>query len=477
MYMRRLWLCLLGMFLAGSASAQVSRFNLAEKAWLDSHQKLKVGVVSMNAPILFFESGQPIGLAADYLRVLASKLGLYLDLVQYPNNQQLAAALRTGEVDVVGAAVHTVLSPPDWQFSRPYITLPAALFSRDSLRGQGLAVMDGLTVSVLAGSIWEEILPQYLPNTHTLPGKDLDQALAAVMEGRAQVYLGDAASVDHLLDEGRFDGLRKVQNLDLTLDISLATARDNTPLHTLLQKSLDRFNEEELDDVWSNWPGVENTQSRESGILGVLFWCLLWLIWSVMLVWIVSQRSKRRLEQHREKSRRSVRRLRHREELLKQKLLHLKHKTKRYRYRTKDLSNQLDVMNTLLPKASWHWTPASGECVWDAEMFDLTGLKPGDFTPTRETILGLLTAEDRSNLESLFDDANRALSRLCLHFRLPNGQEKVLLQFSQYLNGKEGEAGQRLAICWDVSDYQGYKSDARTPLPELGGLSQEVLQE
>jgi ABC-type amino acid transport substrate-binding protein len=477
MYMRRLWLCLLGMILAGSASAQVSRFNLAEKAWLDSHQKLKVGVVSMNAPILFFESDQPIGLAADYLRVLASKLGLYLDLVQYPNNQQLADALRKGEVDVVGAAVHTVLSPPDWQFSRPYIILPAALFSRDSLRGQGLSVMDGLTVSVQAGSIWEEILPHYLPSTHTLPGKDLDQALAAVMAGRAQVYLGDAASVDHLLDEGRFDGLRKAQTLDLTLDICLATARDNTPLHTLLQKSLDRFNEEELNDVWSNWPGVENIQSRESGILGVLFWCLLWLIWSVMLVWIVLQRSKRRLEHHREKSRRSVHRLRHREALLKQKLLHLKHKTKRYRHRTKDLSNQLDVMNTLLPKASWHLTPASGECAWDAEMFDLMGLKPSDFTPTRETILGLLTAEDRSNLEPLFDDANRAPSRLCLSFSLPNGQEKVLLQFSQYLNGKEDEAGQRLAICWDVSDYQGYKSDAQTPLPELGGLSQEVLQE
>ncbi len=478
MYTRRLWLCLLGLFLAGAASAQVSRFNMAEKAWLDDHQKLKVGVVSMTAPILFFESGQPMGLAADYLRVLAAKLGLYIDLLQYPNEQRLAEALNSGEVDVIGATVHTALSPPDWQFSRPYVTLPAALYSLGSLKGQGVSAMDGLTVSVLAGSIWEELLPHYLPGTHTLPGRDLDQALGAVMAGRAQVYLGDAASVDYLLDEGRYDGLRKAQDLDLTLDIALATPRSNPTLHTLLQKSLDRFNEDEINDVWSNWPGIENTQSKESGFLTFLLWTLLWVVWSLLLVWIVSRRSNRRLAHHREKSLRSIKRLRSREELLKQKLLHLKHKTKRYRHRTKELSKQAEFTNALLPKASWRWLPAGDECLWDDEMFTLLALEASEFTPTREAMLNLLVEADRDSLESLFDAENRAASRLSLRFCLPDGGEKTLLQFSHYLTGKDDGEGQRMAVCWDVSDFQERVSDAgRPPSQDLGTLSQEVARE
>ncbi|MET0053141.1 MAG: transporter substrate-binding domain-containing protein [Candidatus Thiodiazotropha sp.] len=478
MYMRWLWLCLLGLLLAGTASAQVSRFNMAEKAWLDDHQKLKVGVVSMTPPILFFESGQPMGLAADYLRVLAAKLGLYLDLVQYPDDQRLANALSSGEVDFIGATVHTALSPPDWQFSRPYVTLPAALYSLGSLKGQGMSAMDGLTVSVLAGSIWEEFLPHYLPGTHTLPAKDLDQALSAVMAGRAQVYLGDAASVDYLRGEGHYDGLRKAQDLDLTLDIALATSRDNPTLHTLLQKSLDRFNEDELNDVWSNWPGVENTHPRESGFLRFLLWTLLWVIWSLLLVWIVTRRSKRRLAHHREKTLRSIRRLRRREELLKQKLLHLKHKTKRYRHRTKELSKQAEFMNALLPSASWRWYPASGECLWDEEMFNLLSLDAADFTPTREAILKLLAEQDRDCLESLFDDDDRAVSRMKLSFSLPDGREKTLLQFSHYIDGKDGREGQRVAICWDVSDFNGRMAETgQSSSEDVSTLSQEVTQE
>ncbi|MET0067335.1 MAG: transporter substrate-binding domain-containing protein [Candidatus Thiodiazotropha sp.] len=478
MYMRRLWLCLLGAILAGSASAQVSRFNLAEKAWLDQHQKLKVGVVSMTAPVLFFESGQPMGLASDYLRVLATKLGLYLDLLAYPDDQQLADALRSGEVDVVGAAVHTTRSPSDWQFSRPYLSLPAALYSEGSLKGQGLSAVDGLTVALIAGSIWEDLLPHYLPGIRTLPGRDLEQALDSVMRGQAQAYLGDAASVDYLLDSGRYDGLRKVRRLDLTLDIALATARDDTPLHTLLQKSLDRFNEDELNDVWSNWPGVENTQPRESGFLSFLLWTLLWVIWSLLLVWIVSRRFRRRLDHHREKTRRSIKRLRRREELLKQKLLHLKHKTKRYRQRTKALSKQADFVNALMPSASWRWNPANGECEWDEEMFGLLKLEPVSFKPTREAILELLSGDDRGALEALFDDSRRKPSRLSLDFSLPDGTVVTLLQFSHYLSGSDGDEGQRVAICWDVTGYGDVAPEnAEEPSGDAAPLSQEVTQE
>ncbi|MCW4230653.1 MAG: ABC transporter substrate-binding protein, partial [Candidatus Thiodiazotropha taylori] len=79
----KLGIGLLGLFLVGQAVAQVSRYSLAEKAWLDDRQNLRVGVVEISAPILYFEAGQTMGLAADYLRALAAKLGLNLDLVTY----------------------------------------------------------------------------------------------------------------------------------------------------------------------------------------------------------------------------------------------------------------------------------------------------------------------------------------------------------------------------------------------------------
>ncbi|MCU7947400.1 MAG: hypothetical protein KZQ72_12300 [Candidatus Thiodiazotropha sp. (ex Cardiolucina cf. quadrata)] len=91
---RTIGLCLLGLVLTTQAVAQVSRFSLAEKRWLDDHRHLNIGVVEMTPPILYFESSQPKGLAADYLRALARELGLQLNLIHYPDQSTLLQALR-----------------------------------------------------------------------------------------------------------------------------------------------------------------------------------------------------------------------------------------------------------------------------------------------------------------------------------------------------------------------------------------------
>jgi ABC-type amino acid transport substrate-binding protein len=452
-YIQRLGLCLLGIFLASGVFAQNPRLNLAEKTWLDEHQTLKVGVVAINSPILSVKGGQPIGLAADYLRAMTSKLGLYLDLATFSDWQSLAYALRTGEVDIVGALVPTSTIPLEWHLSRPYLTLPAALYSRDKITAQDLGSLAEMEVSVLSGSVWEEFLPNYIMGARIKSGENLDQALNLVMSGKAQVYLGDAMSVDYLIESGRYEGLQKQSLSNLTLDISFATYAKNPTLHSLMQKTMDRLSEDEHNDVWGNWPKLERPTASETSFFTYIFWALLLIVWSLVLVWMVLRRSKMGLEQHREKTRRSIKRLRRREQLLKQKLMHIKHRARRYRHRSRDLSNHIDFMNTMLPCATWRWGPASELCVWDDEMFALTGFDQEHFKPSLKNILGVVSERDRAPLESLFDSENHTVSRISFRIQPPEGDEKLLLQFSHYIPSDGKEEGERVAVCWDVTHY------------------------
>ena len=462
MLLRKLGLCLLGVLLTDQALAQVSRFSLAEKDWLDRHDTLKVGTLEMTAPILFYEGGQPMGLAADYLRALAAKLGLYLDVVKFSDQKRLMSALREGDVDLIGAAVHTATSPGDLHFSRPYLNLPAALYARGKIAGRGLAGLEGLEVSVLAGSIWEEALPHYMPGLRTKSAANLHLALKSVQDGESEVYLGDAASVNHLLKSGQYNGLSERQRLDLTLDVSLATHAAEPTLHSLLQKAMDRLSEDEIHEIWNNWPGVERPLPYQSEFLKFMLWGVLLVLWSLLLVWVVKKRSKRGLEHHRSKTRRSIKRLRHREELLKHKLMHIKHKAKRYRNRSKSLRRQIDFMNEVLPSASWNWNPATGECAWEDDMFELTGLDKETFTPARESILERLPEQDKGLLENLFRDEHRDASRISFRLQLPDGREKHLLQYSHYVSDESDNGGRRVGLCWNIADYT--EASKRQPL-------------
>jgi ABC-type amino acid transport substrate-binding protein len=448
----KLIISLLGLSLVSQAAAQVSRYSLAEKAWLDSHQNLKVGVVEISAPIIFFEADQAMGLAADYLRVLASKLGLNLDLVKYDSVDAMVEGLRSGEIDLIGAMVHSSTIAADLHFSRPYISLPTALYAKQKLSAKQLSGLQGQQVAVINGSIWDEQL-HYIPEIQIKSFTSVERALQSVLDGQLPVYVGDTSSVEYLFAKGRFNELKATQQLDLTMDVALATHASDPALHSLLQKAMDRISLDERHEVWNNWPEVEHTLPYQSNFFAYLLWGLLFVIWSVILIWIVRKRSKQGLEHHRIKTRRSIKRLRYREELLKHKLMQLKQKTKRYRIRAKSLRRQVDFTNEVLPCASWTWDPANRECFWEDEMYALVGLEKESFEPTTESFLDLVHPQDRELVAQLFVENSPEPSKISFRFVLPDETEMMLLQYSHIVGADSSNDDKLVSICWRIDQY------------------------
>jgi ABC-type amino acid transport substrate-binding protein len=408
----------------------------------------------MSPPILYVERSLPKGLVTDYLRALANKLGLQLDIIPFQDQEALLQALREDRVDVIGAVVQTHISPPDLHFTRPYLNLPAALFSTERIADKGLTALNGLEISVVAGSIWEDGLPHLLPSLNVMAFKDLDQALQAVIADRAQAYLGDAASVNHLLaNNENYAGLKEMMQLDMTVDVSLATLYSEPVLQSLLQKGLDRLSSEDMQDIWYHWQGVESPVRQSSNALTHIMWVLFVLFWSLLLAWVVRRQSQKELAHHRAKTKRSIKRLRRRENLLKQKLMNLKHKTKRYRYRAKSLRRQADFLREVLPSCSWSWDPSDAGCQWDDEMYLMAGQERGEFSPGPESILALVHEQDRSNVECLFDPENREEIRITYRLILPDVGERRVLDYSHYVPDGATGTGKRVGICWDVDDY------------------------
>lgn len=434
--------------------AQATRFSPAEKGWLTEHQDLRVGVIGMTPPILYFEGSQCKGLVADYMRALADKLGLQLLIRHFPDQAVLLKALREGEVDVVGAVVVTDEAPPELHLSRPYLSLPAALFASDRMADKGLTALDGLEVSVLAGSVWEDGLPYLLPSLNIMAFNDLDQALNAVIADRAQAYLGDAASVNYLLDTSDgYDGLKEMMRLDSTVDVAFATLFSDSALHNLLQKGLDRLSEEDMHDIWYNWQGIEAPVTQGGHLLAYLLWGVFLVLWSLVLAWVVRLHSQKALTHHRVKTKRSIKRLRHRENLLKQKLMGLKHKIKRYRHRAKILRQQVDFIDEVLPSCSWSWDPTDGVCQWDDEMYLMAGQERGEFTPEPAMILNLVHEQDKPMIARLFDSDNRDEIRISYRLLLSDGRERRVLDYSHFVADDAGDSGKRVGICWDIDHF------------------------
>lgn len=444
-----LLICLMG---SGLVSSQPIRYNLEEKRWLNQHPALRVGVVEQDPPVLFFAGGSnPQGLVADYLRALVLHLGLQLEIERYTDGKALADALRQGEVDAVGAW------PAGWRplesvsLSRPYLSLPVALYGNSDIPSTGLSGLRKKTLGVITGSVWER-LAQIAPGQKVASYPTLELALQAAADGAVYAYIGDAASTDYLLKRKSFGDLEIQYQLDLTYDLTMATRVGDSALSSLLQKGLDRIGADELQEIWNRWPGAGKPQQFAKETPSLLLWFPLFLAWSALLVWGVYRYLARKEHLRHTRLTQLIQRFQRRERRLKEKLLALKKKA--LDYRSESHPSRQRLIDEVMPNAAWIWEPAAEECQWDDRMYTLYQQDPDRFKPTPEAILGLVHAEDREQVAALFrQPEGNAETHLSYRLALPDGNIRWLLDFSYFSADQAEGAEQRIGLCWDVTDY------------------------
>ena len=386
----------LGLLLSIQAAADMPRYSVMEKAWLNEHHVLRVGVIEQNPPILSFTAASnPQGLVADYLRALTSHLGVQLEMIRYPDRESLLNALQHAEVDVVGTAV----VGSDWAvpliYTRPYLRLPVALFASGPLPADGLSGLKGKDIAVVQGGIWETVVPTLAPGLTLKPYPNLQEALQAVSSGAAFAYLGDSASVRYLLDQTSLPGIQEQQPLDLTHDIALASPAEQPALQSLLQKGLDLFGKQELREIWHRWPDVERPENFPSRISPLFIWLPLGVIWTLLVAWAAIRYNKLKLERRDVRLKQTIHRLRRRELRLRDKFQQMKIKAVNYRKDVRQQRQRLNLLDNVLPSAVWVWEVGQQQCQWDGEMFSLYGQESETFVPTLAAILDHVHEDDQ----------------------------------------------------------------------------------
>ena len=73
---------------------------------------------------------------------------------------------------------------------------------------------------------------------------------------------------------------------------------------------------------------------------------------------------------------------------------------------------------------TWEWHIDRGERAWSAEVYRIHGVQPGEFVPTRETLLAAVHSEDRERVRKAVDRAAETFKPLEVRYRLlrPSGE-------------------------------------------------------
>ncbi len=176
-----------------------------QTTWLKNKRVLRIATKADWRPIdVTSASGAFTGISGDYLRLLTTKLGLVVEITQYPSNADAIAAINAGKADILPSLAETPERLETLQFTRPYLDVPNAIFARaDAPVFDLTGDWAGIRVAHERGFATVTRNRQDKPRSVTLEFADTDATLIAVSQGKADVYLGalptTAAAVERLL--------------------------------------------------------------------------------------------------------------------------------------------------------------------------------------------------------------------------------------------------------------------------------------
>ncbi|BCS95289.1 hypothetical protein DSLASN_09210 [Desulfoluna limicola] len=233
------------------------RLTEKERAFLDTHPRIRVHNEKDWSPFNYHEYGSPRGLSIDYMNLVANRLGVLVTYVTGPSWDEFLGMIKGKELDVMLNIVKTDDRAAYIRFTEPYARAPNVIVSADSHPYESMAELEGRVVAFPKGFFYEEVLTSSFPQIRRLPLPDTLACLKAVSLGKADAVLSEGVVINSLIHRNMLTGLRitgeaRMGHPDFA-NLRLGIREDWPLLHSAVMKAMADISPQEMRRIREKW--------------------------------------------------------------------------------------------------------------------------------------------------------------------------------------------------------------------------------
>jgi ABC-type amino acid transport substrate-binding protein len=238
-----------------SPAASPGALTAAEQDWLAEKGTLQIGAFNDYPPFGFAdESGQAVGIAADYWKLVAEHLGVQVAFTPVLFADQLDG-LKQGRFDSL-QGIFPLPEREQWfAFSRAFYMIDTRIYTDAAhTANKTLESLKGLKVAVVDGDSGQQLADD--AGLSTLVVKGYPEAIKAVATGAAQATILDQLVGEYYIKE--FKVSKKVKAVGKPVasgEMTMPVRKDDTMLLGILNKGIEMVGDSEFEGIYEKWMG------------------------------------------------------------------------------------------------------------------------------------------------------------------------------------------------------------------------------
>jgi polar amino acid transport system substrate-binding protein len=282
-------------------SASGEYLSEGELAWLEAHQdNIIIGPDPMAPPLdMFNDSGEHIGLSADYLALIQKSLATQFTTVRYPSWKQLLEAAKNKQVSIVSLAAKTQEREKYLSFTVPIAYIPNVIISdKNNKTVTNLKSLTGKRVAVTAGYAIQEHLQHHYPDIHLISVKKPLEGLMQVAFGGVDSMVLDLSQASYLTQKHAFTNLKVSGDVGYELILSFAVRKDWPELLNILNKAIATIDPHSRKAIFNKWINLEEiTLWQTSFLWKITTWALFILSLLTSIILFLNYLLRRKVDQ------------------------------------------------------------------------------------------------------------------------------------------------------------------------------------
>lgn len=254
----------------GRTIAAGVRLTPEERQFLQQNNSLRMCVTPGYMPSEDISStGQHIGVVADYMRLIALRLGVKLQLVQSQDWAETIEFAQTRQCDFIPNITDLPARRTFLDFTRSYLDHPTVLVTRDDeVVIASLESVIDQPISIVKSSAKIDILARDFPDKSFQHVDTPEEGLRRVSSGEHFGHMASMINATYLINKTRLTNLKVSGQTPYVERISIGTRNDQPLLNSIFDKAIATITDQEHQEIFSRW----NRVRVESEVDYTLMW-------------------------------------------------------------------------------------------------------------------------------------------------------------------------------------------------------------